>query len=816
MISSDTAHLIAPRWRKVLRELWINKTRTALVVLSIAVGIFAIGALMGARTILARDLRTQYEASYEASFSVQASDLDEQFVRAVARMPEVADAQGRSVYVLRVHLGEGRSNLILYTVWDFNALRLDRFWHEQGARVPSRREILLERSTLRLFNKQIGDTLTIELPDGKTRELRIVGTVFDINAPPVLFANFGSGYISPETLEWLGFPKRYTEVRVRVAHHHTDREHLQRVADLIKERVEDSGRLFFGASIPQAPGRHYAEDQLQSMLLILAALGALALFLSGFLVVNTTTSIVAQQIKHIGIMKSVGARTPQIASLYLATVAVFGVLAMLIALPLGTLGALWLVSFVAGLLNFDVLTRTPPLEVVLMEIGVGLLLPLLAALSPVLTGARITVREAITATGLSDDTSARTKLRLPRLPLRLNLMVLLERWVSRPMLLSIRNTFRRKTRLALTMGTLVLASAIFIAVFTVRDSLNRSLEISLRYWQYDVEVTLRSFQGEDRALNAARQVPGVTYAEAWSTGSARRVRDDGSESRVIDVIAPPADTRLLQPLMLRGRWLLPEDTDAVVVNTEVLDDNPDLDLGDTLTLRFGTRNVRVRIVGVTQSVLTGQIRNPRVIYMNREGYRAALFTGRQVRTIVLVTEHHDGAFQAQVARDVESAFRAANMPVQITETLTERREQITFQFDLLITFLILTAVLLAIVGGLGLAGTMSINVLERTREIGVMRAIGASDSAIRRIIIGEGLVIGALSWFLGAVLAFPIGRVMCEAVGLAFMRRPLDFAYSWGGALLWLAALLAVATVSSLAPAWRASRLTVREVLAYE
>jgi putative ABC transport system permease protein len=193
--------MIAPRWRKVLRELWLNKTRTLLVILSISVGVFAVGAVVGARAILARDLRIQYEATYEASMTIVASNLDEQFVRSIARMPEVADAQGRGLHLLRVHLGEARSNLILYTIWDFDDVRLDRFFHEQGARVPGRREVLLERSSLRLFNKQIGDLLTIELPDGKTRDLRIVGTVFDVNAPPVNFANFGSAYITPDTLE---------------------------------------------------------------------------------------------------------------------------------------------------------------------------------------------------------------------------------------------------------------------------------------------------------------------------------------------------------------------------------------------------------------------------------------------------------------------------------------------------------------------------------------------------------------------------------------------------------------------------------------
>ncbi len=808
--------MFAPRWHKVMRDLWLNKTRTLLVVLSIAIGVFAVGAVVGARAILARDLQTQYAATNEASRGISASKLDEQFVRSIARMPEVADAQGRAVYVLRVRLGESRSNLILYTHWDFEDIRLDRFRHEQGARVPPRREMLLERTALRLFDKQIGDTLTVELPDGKTRELRVAGTVFDVNAPPVTFANFGSAYITPDTLEWLGFPRAYTQIRVRVAENHADRAHIQRVADAIKKRVEDSGRTFFGAGIPQTPGRHYADDQIQSMLLILVALGALSLFLSAFLVVNTTTAILAQQIKQIGIMKSLGARTPQLTGMYLTTVAAFGLLSLIIAVPLGSLGAIGLVSFVASLLNFDVLTTIPPPDVLLIQIAVGVVLPLLASLAPIMSGARMTVREAITSTGISDDSPGHHNRRVDALKERLASFITLERWLSRPFLLSIRNTFRRKSRLALTLGTLTLASAIFVSVFTVRDSLNRTLAISLRYWQYDIEVNLRSFHGEDKVLSQMRQVPGVVYAEAWSTGSTRRLREDGSESRSIGVVAPPADTRLLQPVMIAGRWLLPDDANAVVINADVLADEPDIRIGDTIVLKFGARRVPAQVVGVTQSTLTGQIRNPRALYMNLAGYRDALITGRQVRNIVVVTAQHDGAFQSDVARAIETQFRAANMPVDTTETLTERREQITFQFNILIVFLLIMAALLAAVGGLGLAGTMSINVLERTREIGVMRAIGASDGAIRRIVIGEGMFIGALSWAIGSLLAWPISRLLCDAVGMAFLRRTLDFTYSLEGVGIWFIAVLAVAAASSFLPAWRASRLTVREVLAYE
>jgi putative ABC transport system permease protein len=134
---------------------------------------------------------------------------------------------------------------------------------------------------------------------------------------------------------------------------------------------------------------------------------------------------------------------------------------------------------------------------------------------------------------------------------------------------------------------------------------------------------------------------------------------------------------------------------------------------------------------------------------------------------------------------------------------------------LLIT-LNLGVALVAAVGSLGLMGTMSINVLERTREIGVMRAIGASDGLVLKIFMVEGIFIGGLSWLMGTAAALPISKLLSNAVGLAFIDTPLSFTFSTTGALIWLGIALILAAVASFLPAWNASRLTVREVLAYE
>lgn len=204
------------------------------------------------------------------------------------------------------------------------------------------------------------------------------------------------------------------------------------------------------------------------------------------------------------------------------------------------------------------------------------------------------------------------------------------------------------------------------------------------------------------------------------------------------------------------------------------------------------REMDWQVVGIVQGVLTGGIG-----YANQEFLARELrFIGRSGWTLVF-SDRDDGASQKDLARRLKEQFDAAGMRFAATSTTAEIRETIEFQFNIIVILLAIMAILIALVGDLGLMGTMSINVLERTREIGVMRAVGASDGSILCIVLVEGVLIGIISWVIGGIIAYPMGRLLSNIVGTELLQSSLTYHFALTGAVGWLAAVLLIASLAS-------------------
>ncbi len=794
--------MVIPRWKKVLADLWNNKVRTLLVALSIAAGVFAVGFVANTYLILQEDIPADFLAANPHEALIYTDPFEDDLLNTVRHIPGVAYAAGRSELITKVGAPDGHTYpLQIISYPDLAATQINLLRLEQGTAELGKYEVYLERQAASALGYAVGDTIHAMLNDGKQRDLHIAGIVQDVAGNHFPFSKMVSIYGSPETLAWMGGPAQSTQLLLTVSERGNDQNHVREVADEVAAKVSKSGLRVY-ATVVNNPGQQPHQQLLDAMLALMGGLGILALFLSAFLVVNTISALMSQQVRQIGVMKAVGATMAQITGVYLMLVVFFGLGALIVAIPAAAGMAYLLCTGIAKRMDVNLAPFRIPTAAILLQVAVGLGVPIISALVPVLRGAHLTVREAISNYGLS--TAGKQGWFDGLLD---SIQVL-----PRPLLLSIRNTFRRKGRLALTLSTLTLGGAIFMAMFGVRSSIYDALEKTFGYTLADVNATFSRSYRIEQLQAAVREVPGVISVEGWGQEMAQVLTPDEQTGDDVQIIAPPAASKLIKPVLTNGRWLLPDDQNAVVVGNHFVKMRPETSVGDMITLRIHEKDFPFQIVGIYE--MAGSPTSP-ILFTNYEYLSNITNQFRRADRLRIVTDQSDPARQREVQQALSSRFQNLGMDVYL-QTGSDTFEQQSSLVKVLIGLLMAMAMLIAVVGGLGLMGTMSMNVLERTREIGVMRSIGAVDMDIFQLVLIEGLLIGLISWVLGVLTSFPIAQALDRLVGVAMLNVPLRFFFSTEGMWIWLVIVLILSMLASLLPARSAVGLTVRDVLAYE
>ncbi|MFZ5820437.1 MAG: ABC transporter permease [Chloroflexota bacterium] len=792
------------RWLKVYRDLWNNRARTMLVILSIAVGVFAIGMIASAQQALTASLAAQYTSLRPGDAILQTEPmLDDGFVTGIRHMRGVDEAEGRRALPLRISLdGEGKTwrDITLYALANYDDQRLFLVRQQEGPWPPEKGEVLMERASMDYIGVQTGDQLLVKTPDGRKFHLTVSGRAHDLYRIPPVLEGWIYGYISMDTLRWMGEPEGYNELYVRA----DNPDEIRVVADQAADRIEGQGLPVFRKTLASR-SEHPLRFIIDTVLVLLGLLAALSMFLSALLVINVISALIVQQERQIGVMKAVGARSGQVLGLYFGMVLFLGLAACLLAVPFSYLGANALAAFVADLINFDPPKVTLTLSSLLLQLGVGLLVPLLAASPAIFNGTRVSPARVLSEYGISQVWGGAGLLevvlkRFPRL--------------TRDLLLALRNPFRKRGRLILSLVTLTFAGAVFMAIVNLQASLNGVLDEVFGFWRYDAWLVVDGYLPAERLVNEAKAVPGVEEAEAWGFTIGRYIRPDGSESDNLYLLCPPAGTELLDPPIMAGRSLRPGDTDAILVTGGFLDSEPGLGLGSRIPVKIDGREQEYTIVGVMNMLGNSALGHFTII--DYEAYARHVREPNRANAVILTLAPGSADSQRRISSQVERRYDRADIKVVSNFLVAEEREEVDGAFAIIVALLMVMTVVLATVGGLGLMGSMSLNVIERTREIGVMRAYGASSAAVFRIVIVEGLLIGAMSWGLAILLSLPISIGLAGEIGESFMGYPMPAAYSPGGILAWAALVVVISVLASLFPALRAVRLTVTEVLAYE
>ncbi|MDX1523111.1 MAG: FtsX-like permease family protein, partial [Anaerolineae bacterium] len=684
---------------------------------------------------------------------------------------------------------------------DYGDMKISRLELDAG-QWPQRKTLAVERG--QPFG--VGTRIYLEIDDQVYRP-ELGGVIYNTTVAPSSFGGDPTFYATRERFAQLTGEPNYNFFYARLPVYNP--AVATAVADNIQHHLEKQDYRV-GAALPNDnrtihPDEHFIQEDLNAVFFLLTTLAAISLVLGLFLVYNTITAIVSQQIDQIGMMKAIGASFRQILLVFFGEIIVYAGLALLLAIPLGIFGAHGLRLVLVGMFNMAPGPLVVLPQVVAVQAAVALLSPLLVAILPVLAGARVTVRQAISSYGLGGTGGL------------LDRLLVKSKSIPRSLALTIGNTFRNKWRVSFTQVTLVGSGLIFMMVMHTRASLVYTFSDVL-FSIIDANVFL-NLENDERIKNIealALSHPQVTTIEMWSfAGATIRPlgQPESNDDRSALVRGVPLPTETYRPQMRAGRWLLPDDTYALVMHQKLADE-VGVGVGDWVTLDIPQKRESTwQVVGLLFSPFNDSAVNvPRDILL-KETREVGLASHIRIKTI-----GRDAASEAAVADNLRLMYEANGYPVRPESDDTAHRiteEILDGGISIVINLLASMAVVIAIVGGVALSGILSINVLERRREIGVMRAVGASSGQIMRIFIGEGLVLAWLSWLIAWPLSLPAGRLM--VMGLqSIIGDELAYNTSLVGPLYWLGIVTVLAIIASWFPARSASRLSVRESLAYQ
>jgi len=796
-------------WYKVWFDLWHNKTRTLLAVLSIAAGVFAVGMMFGMVDLLIANLDKSHQAIVPPHINVGLiTPIDRDTALNLKQIPGV---EGVEPY---------NSVSILYKIpsqdkWRQGVVEMRADFEHQtyqliqlrGGRWPEKNGISIERMAAQFLNVGIGDTVTIKIGD-RERTLPITGLLRHPFVPPPQFADQAFFFMDSQGLERLDIPDgKFGSLHVRVTPYSSD--HAQEVATAIKDQLAKQNVRVGGFGY-QDPNKHWGRVFFDGINMVLQVLALVAVAISAVLVYNTLSNLIAQQTNQIGILKAIGGRTPTIIMVYLTSALVYGFLALIIAIPLGALAAYSMTQTFLNIFNIDYDQFAISTLAVVLQVVSAMLVSLIAGLVPTLQGAAITVRQAIASYGLG-----RGKFGLNRLDRVIEGFG--ERWLPAHYATALGNMFRRKERLILTQFVLITAGAAFLMVMSLTSSLSLTLDNIFARRHFDTMILFRENQRSDRVMSAVSQVEGVDRAElrffqaASLYTSGQKVKEAGVGTTVEGI---PVNSDFFSPMIVAGRWLAPGDNRVVILTRETAKKSH-IQVGNTVTLDLGELGKGTwQVIGLYDPVFAGSFDSD-TTYVPLEALFEATKKHDQGILLYVRTTSHTPEFRTAMTARLKDQLEAQNLKVLASQTLSETRSSKEFQFSTVIWMLLALSVIVAVVGGIALMGALSISVVERIKEIGVLRAVGARSHTVLGLFVMEGVLQGVLSWLVAVPVSFIVSPLVASGLGQVMFGATLDYQYNWLAVSIWLGLVLMISALASIMPAHSATRISVRDSLAY-
>jgi putative ABC transport system permease protein len=772
--------------RKSLRDLTRRKARASFTALTLALAVASLG-IFAVPSLLDGAMQEEVARSRQpdVTLTLRPLPLSDAQLAALERLPNVEAIEPRALFATQVWVGGRRERAIVVGVDDFARQRADLVSLDQG-RTPGDNTLLSDQAN---DGKGFTGTSARLLSLGGVQALRVTGIGHNLTGgeddPTNDWITF---YATTATVERLSGVRGYSSLAVRLRDGHRAAAERSVVAIRDELRASTGFAAFDDLPVYLEPGDYPGRENVESLAGLLNIVTLLAVLSALVLVSSTMTTLIGEQTGEIAAMKAIGARRRDIRRLYLRTALLLGLAGAIVGAALGVVLANALAGFLGSLLYVDVGFGIS-VPVVIVSLVLGVAGPALAALPAIRRATRLPLAEALSA-GRSELGGQGP----------LDSLLRRVRGLPRSAQIGLRGVARRPRRTAATIAQVALAVATLLSML----SLGAGVATTTRGWFDDnhFDIWAQSVASEPFSVETDRVIratDGVRDAQGWVQNAAR------VDGRAVAAWGLPAQPRFATR-MQDGRWFT-DGEGRVAVLGRTLAKATGTAVGDRIRLDTSAGPATFRVIGVSGN----QAENGDVVFVPVAALQSVLGLGDAVNSYWITTTRPDHALIDRTTTRLEDALAGRGHQVLTTVIYDAREKQVAANATLT-TMITLLGLLLVAISMVALINTITMAVLERTREIGILRSVGARARDVRRIFATEGLILAVAGWAVGVPLGYglarAIGWAVGEAVGLdvAFEFPPAYVAVALAGTVL-----LSLATM--LAPLRRAVQLKPGDAL---